>query len=273
MTETNKKKPRINPGLVRSDLDYKQSKTSAISNPTKQVALVALPTAEKENTFTEMYADSLKLSWLPLTTENIVIPIEIEDKPVVQPKAKTKKRTNKQTVKADKVNIEPKKVVESAPTDMEILMAQSAMMQEAPKVQDRFTEPVEFINLPETPQKEETNVFESINAIPVSQETKSNTKEERDKLVTSKPYMKIDKVEVRMTTNSDGETVYMIGKDILTGEQFTVYIQGIYGKILANDCKRIELQDMIYNRQGNGTYKDSNGKILTADELISKFSN
>ena len=138
MSETNKKKPSINPGLVRSDSDYKQSKSSAISNPTKQLAVVALPTAEKESTFTEMYADSLKLTWLPMTADNIVIPLEITDKAEAKPKrvkAESKSETKHAAkTKFDKIEkVKPEKIAEVKPTDMEILMANTPILQEPVK--------------------------------------------------------------------------------------------------------------------------------------------
>ena len=269
MSETNKKKNRVNPGLVRSELDYKRSKAAAISNPTKQAATVALPVTEKETTFAEMYAESLKLSWLPLTAEDIVISIS-DEKASVPPKVK--KETPKAKQKAKFENIKTESVKKSEPTDMEILMANSEMLKEVPKLKASFPDNIEIVDLPETGYKPEDNVFESINAIPVSPEIISDEKEDRNKLNTTKPYMKIDKVEVRKTTNSDGDTVYMIGKDILNSEQFDVYMQGIYGKILAADCKRIEFEDITYICQSDGSYKDSSGNIILADDLISIFS-
>ncbi len=269
MTETNKKKPRINPGLVRSEADYKKSKTAALSNPTKQAASVALPVTEKETTFVEMYAESLKLSWLPLTTEEIVAAPVVEEKAQTQPKPK--KEAQKAKVKFEKVTPEP--VKKSKPSDMEILMANSDMIQEAPKPKAAFIEPVEITDLPKQEEKPENNVFESINAIPVSPEAKKDEKEDRNKLNTTRPYMKIDKVEVRKTTNADGITVYMIGKDIYNTEQFAAYMQGIYGKILASDCKRIEFEDATtYTRQGDGSYKANSGNIVSVDDLISILS-
>lgn len=277
MSETNKKKPSINPGLVRSDSDYKQSKSSAISNPTKQLAVVALPTAEKESTFTEMYADSLKLTWLPMTADNIVIPLEITDKAEAKPKrvkAESKSETKHAAkTKFDKIEkVKPEKIAEVKPTDMEILMANTPILQEPVKEKSAFTEPVEFVNIQETPKREESNVFESINAIPVSQETQSTAKEDEKVLKEAPPYMTIDKVEVRTSVNSEGETIYMIGKSVYTESQFDEYMQGVYGKILAADCKKLSVQGTVYSAQRDGTYKDNNGNIITADELIARLS-
>ena len=270
MTETNKKKTPVNPGLVRSELDYKRSKASATSNPTKQAATVALPVTEKETKFVEMYAESLKLSWLPLTAEDIVMtPNMVEEKAQAQPKPK--KESNKAKPKFENVKSEPAK--KAQPSDMEVLMANSEMIKESPKLKAAFVEPIEITDLPKQEEKPENNVFESINAIPVSPEVKKDEKEDRNKLNTTRPYMKIDKVEVRKTTNADGITVYMIGKDIYNTEQFAAYMQGIYGKILASACKRIEFEDAtIYVRQGNGSYKDKSGNIVSADDLISILS-
>lgn len=271
MAETNNKKNRVNPGLVRSESDYKRSKAAMYSNPTKQAASVALPVTEKETKFAEMYAESLKLSWLPMTTEDIVIEVQVPEQP------KVKKDTPKYKTKFENVKAEPvkktEKVKKSEPDEMEILMANAEMVKEAPQVKETFTEHIEIVDLPKPEITQESNVFESINAIPVSPEVKTDSAADRSKLNATKPYMKIDKIEVRKTVNSDGETVYKIGKEIMNSEQFDIYMQGIYGKILSSDCRHIEFEDSTsYKLQRDGFYKDTGGNLISADDLIAILS-
>lgn len=265
MTNTNDKRPKVNPGLVRSETNYVSVKKAPASNPTKQVAVVALPTTEKENTFTILYEESLKESWLPVAMESVesIVSISSEEnhtEPIVH------KQRPKQETKFKYEKVEPIKT--NTPTDMEILMSQN--IQSAPKVEVKSVQPaVEFMNVEPEVKLEKPNVFETINAIPVSGENKTSEHQIDKKLFNAeKAFMKIDKVEIRKTTNEKDEAVYMIDKDFYTEEQFYEYMQSVYGKLLSSDCKKLEYRDISYTRSGNGTYKDSGGNIIPVDELI-----
>lgn len=271
MAETSEKKSGINPGIVRSDSSYKQSKVSEAYNPTKQVAVSALPTAENEGTFVKMYAESLHLNWLQMASTII------EDKPQIitdltqKPKSKVdkkqfKNKPAKSSKPAESEAINTAKFAEK--TDMEIIMSSERIIQDKIAKKEEFVLPPELIVETVKPQRQ-NNVFEAINAIPVSQEQVVNKKADKDNLKETKPYIKIDKVEIRKSTNSEGETIYMIGKSVYSGAKFEEYLQGIYGKILAGQCRHIDIEDFSYTLQSDGSYKDNEGNLKSVDDLIS----
>ncbi len=271
MTETNNKKTGTNPGIVRSDSSYKQSKASEGYNPTKQVAVTALPTAENEGTFVKMYAESLQTNWLQMASSIIeerpeinmeVKPSDIKPKPV--------KKTHKKPEKAKSEKAKYAKTAQVKTTeksDMDIVLSASPIIPDVPKITEEITIPEGFTVETQKPA-EQSNLFAAINAIPVSPED-VDKKEERDSLKETKPYIKIDKVEIRKSVDSSGATIYMIGKDIYTSAKFEEYMQGIYGKILAGQCKKIDIEDMSYTRQSDGKYKDQSGNFITEDDMIS----
>lgn len=269
MTNTNDKRPKVNPGLVRSEANYVSVKKAPASNPTKQIAVVALPTTEKENTFTVLYEESLKESWLPVAMESVetIVSIAAEEQTEHTVQKPKREQKPKQETKFEYDKVEPIKT--NTPTDMEILMSQN--IPSAPKVEAKSVQPsVEFMNIePEPKQEKAAILFESINAIPITSENKTpESQVDKKSLNAEKAFMKIDKVEIRKTTNEKDEDVYMIDKDLYNEKQFYEYMQSVYGKLLSSDCKKLEYNDITYTRSGNGMYKDSGGNIISVDDLI-----
>lgn len=272
MAKSDKKKPSINPGLVRSDSDYKHSKQASVSNPTKQLATTALPVAERENTFAEMYAISLRFNWLPMSSDNIVIPAVIPEMQEVSSNdvkpSGVVESIQRTSTKFDNIKKE-KHVMDAEPDLIDLTGLVSDIAEKAQKERVEYFEPVNVVE--EQVENRQENVFEAINAVPVSEE--KPTQESVNIFDDVKPSIIIDRVEIRISTNSEGETRYMVGKKIMDEKGYSEYRQGIYGKILAMDCKKLLIRDSEYTATADGNYRDSSGNLLNPDELIANINN
>ena len=114
----------------------------------------------------------------------------------------------------------------------------------------------------ETP---EINMFEAVNQIASQEEHKEEI--DKKEILKEKPYMRIDKVEVRTSTDADGNVVYMVDKKVYSKPEFNEYLQSVSGKILALDCKFLELKGVEYKRQGDG-YLSSTGEKMSIDNML-----
>ncbi len=250
-------KHSVAPGLVKSS-GYEKPKTRVI-NPTMQAAVEELPTVEKSVTFTQGYASSISFSsWLPVEVE-----INIENVEVVQD---VKKDGKKEQKAQERFVYKPKE--EHKPSDIEL--ANMVIPEVKPQKQKSKLDEIVNMEIPVQEEVAETiskaNVFETINTIqePVEAKPTVNKSEMSD----VKPFIKADKLEIRMKTTETGETVYMVGKDICDKARVDEYLQEICGKILAMDCKRIEIGNDKYTRQSDGSFKDSNNKVLSMDDML-----
>ena len=128
------------------------------------------------------------------------------------------------------------------------------------------------MDIPIVPQQEapQVNVFGSINMMqnmPKPTEEKS-PKVTKDEFKQTKPFMVVDKVEVRTVENESGETMYMIGREICDHAKFETFKQEVSGKILAMDCKRLELHGVTYTKQKDGFYINDDNDVVTMDDLL-----
>ena len=107
------------------------------------------------------------------------------------------------------------------------------------------------------------NVFATVNKN-ISVEVKTDNSEA---LLKEKPFMRVDKVEVRTSVNSEGASIYMVGKKVYSKIEFNEFLQSVSGKILALDCKHIELRGVEYKLAGD-KYIASNGNTYSIDEML-----
>lgn len=284
MAETKQEKTSVVPGLVKSG--YEKPKKRTI-NPTMQAAVEELPTAEKSVMFREYYANTLShANWMPVDGEipvNIEYDVKVvsEVKPVVsenkyektlKPRKEAKEDVKHSAIEEKFVVPEIKPLPQQVPSDMEIAMNMAPIPEVKTKQPEFDTLNMNVGEVPETTVENisKTNVFETINSMQANAEQPAEKKPatDRDALMSAKPFMKIDKVEIRSVENASGEVVYMIGKQICTSESYESYLQEVAGKILAMDCKRIEIKDVIYTKQSDGSFKDSNNNTISMDQML-----
>ena len=263
-------KKAILPGLPQ----VKERPKEFVTNPSKQVALAELPTTEKMEVFTKELSSVYVASWLPpddfIMSEiipEIKVTVDINNIPKAPPKPKKSAKDEKQ-VKKDKYVIPEKPKDKAMQSDMELALSQVQVSVVRDAVPKPPANPVieEKVPIVEVEKKPEANVFETINA-----NTVVNTETEKhEKVDTSvaELIMKVDNVEVKLVQNDGGEPSYIIGKKLSNAEEYKQFIQSVSGKILALDCKRIEIKDNVYVRQGNGTYKDKENKEYSVDDML-----
>lgn len=267
------KQRRVQPGFVKTG--YEKPKEYTI-NPTLQTVVEELPVAEKAVTFREGYANSLMFDPL-ISFENVLEIKPVTDVQSVQ-KAddkfeKVKEKETKKPAISEEKDIIPEVKVQKMPSDMEIILSRTLPeVEEAKPAFDYVNTDVEVPNIVE---ENISNVFETINSMHTESDNKpsKNNKSDKDMLLNTKPFMKVDKVEVRSIENSSGEVVYMIGRNICSSASFEEFVQEVSGKLLALDCKTLVLHDNTYTKQNDGTYKDVNGCVKSVDDLLSILHN
>lgn len=268
------------PGLskVKSSLDdFKKSKTHEYVNPTMQNAQEALPVVEKSVEFREGRAGvSIMPQWLTPEVVKVAVSIEytmteisadVVDKPMKSEKP-VKKSVSKKTEQIKNIEtIKPKAPKVEPLSDLEIVMNNNTVInkEKQPDVFDTMS----FASVvPEVKQEQpqEVNVFENLNTMqPIEVEKQQDNKQT---LLSAKPIMVVDKVEIRCTTNENGETIYMIGKKEASQNEFDEYMQSVRGKIIALDCKKLTIGENVYTKQNTGNYKDMNNNMLSVDEVL-----
>lgn len=297
MTETQQQEKRVvTPGLVKSESYTKKSKNYTI-NPTLQVVTEELPVAEKSVLFTEHLVETLDLApWAPpegelnITAEMISVDVNmLPSKPKTEKKPKIEKlnKTRQVEIPVEKYIEKPtEKRVEEPQEEFEYIKPKrSAKNQEVnlKELQSAINEikptnirPKAVFEIPantELPKDvaenvSKTNVFETINTIRTTPEAKSDNTNE---LKQEKPFMVVDNTEIRTLINDEGENIYMIGNKKSTAAQFSEYIQSISGKILALECKNLQIGDDKYTLQKDGTYKDNIGNTLSVDDMLERL--
>ena len=264
-------KRAVLPGLPQ----MKEKPREVVTNPTKQLALEELPTVEKMEIFTRELSSVYVASWLPpdefILSEiipEIKISANINDIPKAPPKPKKSAKEEKQ-VKKDKYVIPEVPKPKDMQSEMELALSQVqvSMVQEAvpkPQLDVNITDEVPVV---EAEKKPETNVFETLNSI---QADSPPEEEKHDKVDTSgaKLIMKVDNTEVKLVQNEGKDPSYIIGKKLSNEDEYKQFIQTISGKILALDCKRLEINDNVYVHQGNGIYKDKENKKYSVDDML-----
>lgn len=268
------------PGLskVKSSLDdFKKSKTHENVNPTMQNAQEALPVVEKSVEFREGRAGvSIMPQWLTPEVVKVAVSVEsampeisadVVDKPMKSEKP-VKKSVSKKTEQIKNIEtIKPKAPKVEPLSDLEIVMNNNTVInkEKQPDVFDTMS----FASVvPEVKQEQpqEVNVFENLNTMqPIEVEKQQDNKQT---LLSAKPIMVVDKVEIRCTTNENGETIYMIGKKEASQNEFDEYMQSVRGKIIALDCKKLIIGENVYTKQNTGNYKDMNNNMLSVDEVL-----
>ena len=288
MAENENEKMSVAPGIVKGG--YQKPKTHT-NNPTMQVAVQELPTAEKSMMYREYYATTLSFATsMPMngefSMEFITEVAPVSKAPVESPYKKVKRveKVEKTPMIAEEkaqayeppiIQIPPEmltpQVEEVAPSDMEIAMDYMGAIPEVATVKPPELEPEINVDIPLTPMENipQTNVFGDINAMQnvVAQKPKPTvvTKEE---FKDEKPFMVVDRIEVRKVENAAGETMYMIGKEICDHNKFETFKQEVAGKILAMDCKRLELHGVTYTKQRDGVYINNDNDVVTMDDLL-----
>ena len=108
-------------------------------------------------------------------------------------------------------------------------------------------------------EKPAENVFETINKIEPKPQNNVNKSE-------FKGVIKIDDAEIMVSKNHD----YMVDKKVCNKDKMSEYLQQIGGKILALDCKCIEMEDKKFTLSKN-SYRSSDGEEISLDDMIAKI--
>ena len=285
MAEQEQEKMSVAPGIVKGG--YEKPKKHK-SNPTMQTAVQELPTAEKSVMYREYYATTLSFSTSMPANGEFSMEFITEVAPVAKTSVESPYKKLKREVKIEKtpdsnekatvqepvvIQIPPELTppkVENIPSDMELAMNYMGTLPEQPTVSK--VEPELNMDIPIVPQQEapQVNVFGSINMMqnmPKPTEEKS-PKVTKDEFKQTKPFMVVDKVEVRTVENESGETMYMIGREMCDHAKFETFKQEVSGKILAMDCKRLELHGVTYTKQKDGFYINDDNDVVTMDDLL-----
>lgn len=286
MTRQEREKVRMTPGIVKSGIE--KVKPSG-GNPTMQMASVELPVAEQSILYREYYATTLSTAnSMPMNGE-----FSVEFITSVAPVTKTHTESPyKKLNKVEALDIKPMAVEEilKAPeikqkleipdivqpkfkqedTDMEMAMEfinsveqiEAPMVAEAEEIVDMEENIIENVPV--------ENVFSTLNSVPEIQREHMDKQPriQRGEFKQTKPFMVVDRVEVRAMQNVVGETIYMIGREACDHNKFEVFKQEVAGKILAMECKHLELNGQTYKRQSDGFYINDNNDIVTIDDLL-----
>jgi len=282
MSESKHEKFTVAPGVIKSGYEKPKER---IVNPTMQVAVRELPTAEKSVMYKEYYATTLSTSsCMPMNGEfsiQFITEVSAVTKVSAESPYKKLKKDNKPAVETIKVEEEklilPEIKIEAPqqPTDTEVaLELMEENIEDVPKLKEPEINMSDIeIDLPVTAAVEEiskANVFGTINSMQNTTVSKpaEKPKTDRERYMSIKPFMIVDRVQVRQIGEATDEYAYMIGKEICTHAKFEVFKEEVAGKILAMECNRLELNDVIYKKQSDGIYVDNNGDIVTLDDLL-----
>lgn len=270
MTEENNKNRNNLPGIKKSKYNHKSPKRV---NPTKQKALEQLPSVPKYEFNPENYEFHMSTpNWLPqegLNIEEVTTPSIAEtsnDKPkeVKHPKVK-------ELAKESKFNkIEVKHQAKPSDMDLAIMQAELEKAKQKQAEQDKAKQIEVPTNFKAKKEKSpEINMFEKINAMAAQQPQQEP--EEKSEIKDSELLMKVDKVEVRIGKDKDGNEAYIVDKEVCSADEYRVFIQQVAGKILALDCKKLEYNGIVYSKRKDG-YIGSDGKEMTVDDMLTLIS-
>lgn len=275
MTNKEKSKKNVTPGLVKSEGFTKPRKNKTI-NPTLKAMVEDLPTTQKLETYSQYYEVKMAdTNWIPPQDQlNITEEMKLPEKEVKQKAVDNKQPAEKKVEKFTKPKIKEDIVIKDAPkiadkltSDMELALQHvQALNRQKEEIKNIDIEVAENVELEQPVEEQKTNVFEEINknTAPAEETKKSDDKE---KLVKEKPYMRVDRTEIRVSVNENNEKVYMVGKNVYNSKEFEEYLQGIGGKVLAFECKSLEIKGVEYKLKGE-IYKSSNGEEFSADDII-----
>ncbi len=289
MAQNEHEKMSVAPGIVKGGYEKPKARTC---NPTMQTAVQELPTAEKSVMYREYYATTLSFATsMPMNGEfsmEFITEVAPVAKASVESPYKKVKRVDKveptpqlveekvQAIEVPIIQMPPEmrapepQIIEEVPSDMEMVM--NYMSSVPQDIKQPEVEP-EMMNMDIqlTPMEDipKTNVFGDINAR--QQEGLVKPKPvvvTKDEFKDEKPFMVVDKVEVRRVEDASGNNMYMIGKEICDHNKFETFKQEVAGKILAMDCKRLELHGVTYTKQRDGVYINNDNDVVTMDDLL-----
>ena len=274
MAEDNKNKKNVAPGLVKSEGFTKPQKSNA-KNPTLKAVVTELPSTQKLELYSQYYEEKkADTNWIPPQdklniTEDMrkpTSPVPAEKQIAKQPEVKAQPKFVKPKKREDVPVPEAPKVADKLTSDMELALQNMAKIkeqkEEIKQIDREIPMDVKFETETETPK---INMFEAVNQATPEPEQKEEV--DKKEILKEKPYMRVDKAEVRTSTDADGNVVYMVDKKVYKKSEFNEYLQGVSGKILALDCKLLEIKGVEYKRQGDG-YVSSNGENLSVDEML-----
>lgn len=264
-------KKNVAPGIVKSKGYAKPTKNKTI-NPTLKTVVDDLPSAQKLEIYSQYYEEKKSdTNWIPPQDKlNITEDMRKQSKPKLDDKdskAIEVKKVDKFKKPPKKENIQVvdiPKVIDKKPTDMEILLQnEHALKEEKLIINEVVSEIPEEIVSTESPAISMENVFATVNKN-ISVEVKTDNSEA---LLKEKPFMRVDKIEVRTSVNADGVSVYMVGKKVYSKIEFNEFLQSVSGKILVLECKHLELRGVEYKLAGD-KYIASNGNTYSIDEML-----
>ena len=264
-------KKNVAPGIVKSKGYAKPTKNKTI-NPTLKTVVDDLPSAQKLEIYSQYYEEKKSdTNWIPPQDQlNITEDMRKQSKPKLDDKdskAIEVKKVDKFKKPPKKENIQVvdiPKVIDKKPTDMEILLQnEHALKEEKLIINEVVSEIPEEIVSTESPAISMENVFATVNKN-ISVEVKTDNSEA---LLKEKPFMRVDKIEVRTSVNADGVSVYMVGKKVYSKIEFNEFLQSVSGKILVLECKHLELRGVEYKLAGD-KYIASNGNTYSIDEML-----
>lgn len=286
MTQKEYEKIRMTPGIVKSGIEKVNQYGS---NPTLQTVAVELPVAEQSIVYREYYATTLCTAHsMPMNGE-----FSVEFITAIAPVTKIHAQSPyKKLYQIEALNVKPLEIIETlkAPEIKQKLEIPNILPSKYKQPEPDMEMAMEFINsvvpieAPEIVKGEEEidieynnienisteNVFETLNTIPEIQREHLDKMpvSKRNDFMNIKPFMIVDKLEVRTMQNNVGETIYMIGREVCDHNKFEIFKQEVAGKILAMECKNLELHGTIYHKQNDGVYINNHNDIVTIDDLL-----
>ncbi|MBE7710499.1 MAG: hypothetical protein E7Z93_08670 [Cyanobacteria bacterium SIG32] len=289
MEQNEHEKMSVAPGIVKGGYGKPKARTS---NPTMQAAVQELPTVEKSVMYREYYATTLSFATsMPMNGEfsmEFITEVAPVSKAPVEAPYKKIKRVDKveptpqlveemaQAPEIPIIQMPPEmvapqpQIIEEETSDMEMAMNYMNSAPQEVRPPEVETEAVD-IEIPITPIENvpKSNVFGDINAMQNATAPKPRpTVVTKEEFKDEKPFMVVDKIEVRRVEDAEGNSMYMIGKEICDHNKFETFKQEVAGKILAMDCKRLELHGVTYTKQRDGVYINSDNDVVTMDDLL-----
>lgn len=274
MSDNNKNKKNVAPGLVKSE-GFTKPQKNRVKNPTLKAVVTDLPSTQKLELYSQYYEEKMAdTNWIPPQAELHIteemrkqVPTSSSEKTNSnQFEEKMQPKYTKPKKKEDIPVVEAPKIADKLSSDMELVlqnMAQLKEQKEEIKQIDRTIPMDEKLELVQEESKE--NVFAEANKVVPSEEVKEEV--DKKEILKEKPYMRVDKAEVRISTDSEGNVVYMVDRKVYKQSEFSEYLQGVSGKILARDCKFLEIKGVEYKLKGEN-YLASTGETVSVDEML-----
>ena len=272
--DNNKNKKNVAPGLVKSE-GYTKPQKNGVKNPTLKVIVTDLPSTQKLELYSHYYEEKkADTNWIPPQSELHIteemrkqVPLSsVEKTNAKQLEEKTQPKFSKPKKREDVPVVEAPKVADKLTSDMELALQNMAKIKEQKEeikhIDREIPMDVKFETETETPK---INMFEAVNQATPEPEQKEEV--DKKEILKEKPYMRIDKSEVRTSTDADGNVVYMVDRKVYKQSEFSEYLQGVSGKILARDCKFLEIKGVEYKLKGEN-YLASTGETVSVDEML-----